>query len=139
MIIRAFQNAFKNAKIRNWDKIYVFVDVHGVLMESNYKGVSVVIHPECLEPLRRMSNDPFFVLIMWTCSTSDEAAHYFKIFEDLGIKFKYLNDNPEVKNGNGYGDYSKKQYANILIDDKAGFEVSDWFAINDFLKNEQRD
>ena len=43
------------------------------------------------------------------------------------IKFDYLNENPECLTESHQGDYSKKFYFNLLLDDRAGFDyTTDW-------------
>ena len=52
---------------------------------------------------------------------------YIKVFEENGIHFDYINENPEVDN-NELGNFDKKLYFNIGIDDKFGFDAEngDW-------------
>ena len=131
---KVFDTAWKSMKDRNWEKIYLLVDVHGVIMHSNYCGDSDKIYMECIDPLRIMSADPRFCLIMWSCSSPESGKRYREIFKRYGIKFDYYNENPEVDNSNGYGDYSKKLYCNCLLDDKAGFDPAiHWNQINEWL------
>ena len=115
---------------RKWDKIYVLIDVHDVIMKSNYSGASDEIFENCIYPLWVLSNDPRFCLIMWTCSGEEHIERYRQLFALKGIHFDYANENPEVTNTNGYGDYTKKMYANVILDDKAGFDhETDWAKI----------
>lgn len=37
MILNAIHNAFKKAEERNWKSIYIAVDIHDTIVESNYK------------------------------------------------------------------------------------------------------
>lgn len=120
---------------RNWDSIYVLVDVHGVMMEPNYKGISTIIYPQCLEPLRMLSKDKHVKLIMWTCSNADHLDLYWQMFRDQDVVFDYINKNPEVAFKDSIGDYSVKLYANVIMDDKAGFEPeSDWAELLEYLQ-----
>lgn len=131
---RVFDIAFDSMRNRGWTKVYVLVDVHGVIMKPNYCGASDEIYSECLAPLKRLSDDPRFTLVMWTCSSQEHADRYRAAFREHGIEFDYYNENPEVTHSNGYGDYTKKLYANVICDDKAGFEPSrDWPLINEWL------
>ena len=130
-----FATAFNTMRERNWDSIYVLVDVHGVMMEPNYRGISTTIYSQCLEPLRLLSNDKRVKLIMWTCSNADHLDQYWQMFQDQGVVFDYINENPEVAFKDSIGDYSVKLYANVIMDDKAGFEPeSDWTELLEYLQ-----
>lgn len=129
----AFEKAWERYQEKGWDSLYVLVDVHGVLMESDYTKPSSRIYPQCIEPMRRMSSDPRFKLIMWTCSRKEDIEKYLKMFEVLDIKFNWVNQNPEVQHVEALGDYTNKLYANVILDDKAGFMPIHWYDINAFL------
>jgi hypothetical protein len=131
---KVFDTAWKNKKDRGWEKIYVLVDVHDCIMHSNYSGASEKIIEKSIDPLRLMSADPRFCLIMWTCSSPEHGEIYLERFKKLGIKFDYYGENPEVRTGTGYGYYEQKPYCSIGIDDKFGFDWSvHWDEIHDWL------
>jgi len=54
-----------------------------------------------------------------------------------GINFDYVNENPEIPtNMEGYGNYDKKPYMNVLFEDKAGFLGEyDWSDVYHYLIN----
>ena len=54
-------------------------------------------------------------------------------FGESYMVFDYFNENPEVKN-TATGDFSMKIYFNVMIDDKAGFEKSDWENVVESVK-----
>jgi hypothetical protein len=55
--------------------------------------------------------------------------------KDNWINIDYINSNPDVVNTE-YGDFSRKPYFNIIIDDKAGFEPeTDWWRFEAELKS----
>ena len=67
------------------------------------------------------------ILILHTSSFPEELKHYVELFEKNDIYFKYYNENPEICGENGsFGNYEKKFYFNLLIEDKAGFFPEDW-------------
>lgn len=134
-VYNAFENAWKRYQEKGWDKLYVLVDVHGVLMEPDYTKPSVRIYPECIEPMRRMSSDSRFKLIMWTCSRKEDIEKYLKMFETLDIHFDWVNANEDVQHTDALGDYSAKIYANVILDDKAGFARAHWVDIHTFLNH----
>ena len=137
-IIKTFINAFTLADQRNWDKIYVAVDVHGTicpptwnkdLLDLSYYSIAKYV-------LQIMTKRSDIELILYTSSHPEEIEKYLAFFENDGIKFNYVNENPEVKTSNGYGNYDKKFYFNVLLDDRAGFDpYNDWVEIQQFLKN----
>ena len=132
-IERAFDNAWKAKERKGWDHIYVLVDVHGVMYEPDYTKPSEKVYPDCLEPLKIMSEDNRFKLIMWTCSRAEDIKKYREQLGKFGIKFDWVNKNPEVQHLEALGDYRNKLYANVILDDKAGFDPEDWVIINNWL------
>jgi len=122
--------AFVDKKKRGWSKIYIGVDIHGTILKSNYEvgNPPKEFFPKALETLQYISQMPNIVMFLYTCSHPHEIEEYLKLFEENGIKFQYINENPEVETDNaGYGCYDKKPYFNVLLDDKAGFNpLVDW-------------
>jgi hypothetical protein len=131
-IYRAFVDAWARKQQKKWNCIYVLVDVHGVLMEPDYSKPSTRIYPECVNPMRKMSEDNRFRLIMWTCSKKDDIEKYLSIFQTLDIRFDWVNENPDV-DLDSLGDYTSKLYANVILDDKAGFIPRYWNDVDAFL------
>jgi hypothetical protein len=133
-IERAFVNAW-DAKVRKgWDRIYVLVDVHGVIYEPDYTKVAEKVYPVALEPLRKMTEDDSIKLILWTCSREKDIEKYRAELREHGIEFDWVNRNPEVEHVEALGDYRNKLYANVILDDKAGFDpAEDWDVINSWL------
>ena len=75
------------------------------------------------------------VMILYTCSHPHEIEQYIQYFKDNGIRFDYINENPEIPtNLEGYGCYDKKPYMNVLFEDKAGFDGDkDWSKVYELL------
>jgi hypothetical protein len=79
-----------------------------------------------VELLKRCSADPKIEICIWTISGSSdghlsnghlslqEKVEYCK---SLGIKFDYINESPYLEDYSG-----KKQFFNVLLDDRAGLE-----------------
>lgn len=142
MLKKTLKTQYRRLKERNWDYIYIAVDLHGTCIEANYSytNTPTTIFKEAIKPLRLMSRNLHFKLIMWTCSHPEQIVLYNKLFKDEGIIFDYFNENPEVVTEGplAYGNYDKKLYFNLLLDDKAGFDPStDWDIINETLKEIQ--
>ena len=130
---KLFLKAFEIAKKRNWEQIYVAIDVHDVILEANYStDIPTKFLGNAKEVLQRMSLRKDIVLILYTCSFPREIEQYQKLFQENDIHFKYVNENPECFN-TAFGDFSKKFYFSILLEDKAGFVPDDWYIINSTL------
>lgn len=135
MITRAIQNCLQTAKEKGWQKTYWAFDIHGTILKPNFKrdSISTEFYPGAVEALRMICARPEIVTILYTCSYPNEITQYLVLFEAHGIRFDYVNQNPEVPDG-GYGYYQDKFYCNVLMDDKAGFHgPSDWLAIQKLL------
>lgn len=129
------ENAFKIAKEREWDKTYWAVDIHGTMLKPDYKKDSdKEFYPLAKETLQILSARPDVCLLLYTCSYPDEISEYLSFFELHGIKFRYVNKNPEAAD-NKHGFFQDKPYFNVLLEDKAGFEGdTDWLPINQLIQ-----
>lgn len=124
-IIRAYQEKYH----RKWDKLYFAVDLHGTIIER-YTGNEIKAYPEAEEVLKSLSLRSDVTLILFTSSYQDNLKYFFKWCVDRDIVFKYLNENPEC-GSNMTGDFSKKFYFNVLLDDRAGFNPdTDWAEVS---------
>lgn len=128
-----FESAFEAKINKNWDKIYVLVDVHETFMKPNYEGAngSTEFYALSVDVLKMMSDRSDICLILWTCSSAEHRQGYVDTCKELGINFEYQNENPECGASFKWGgDYTSKMYANVILDDKAGFEHEcDWFEL----------
>lgn len=136
-ILKAFDNAHADAARKGWDYIYVFMDLHSTLIKPNYKSgeVPTEFYKGALEALKLLYIAKDTKLIMYTCSHPHEIEQYERLFLRHGIRFDYINENPEVTTTpQGYGCYDMKPYFNVLFDDKAGFDATeDWQEVLDYL------
>lgn len=122
---------------RGWNKIFWAIDIHQTVIYPNYSAAEIPteFYPLAKEVLKEISNREDITLIMYTCSHPHEIEQYFELFNQNGIHFAHVNENPEVKNA-AYGCYDKKPYFNVLLEDKSGFDPStDWMAIANLLKH----
>jgi len=137
MITKAIQRAFDYADRKGWDRIYIFIDIHDTMIKANYKRgeIPTEFYPHAIEVLQYLTKRSDIKLILYTCSHPHEIKQYEELFKSHDIVFDYVNENPEVKTDlNGYGNYDKKPYFNVLMDDKCGFEPHDWLAIKNYFK-----
>lgn len=133
------KRAHETAVSRGWDKMYWAIDLHDTVCAADYKksGSMGPLYPGAQECLHYLSERPDIVLILFTCSYQHELNEPVGVLDRLsaiGIKIDYVNENPEVPDTK-LGDFSKKFYFNVLLEDKAGFEGSkDWPAVLEEIK-----
>ena len=136
--VRAFREADKRKRERNWDTLYILLDIHSTVMIPNWDGVSKEFYPHCLDALRLINSDKTYKIIMWTCSKKEDRDHYKMLLEKEGIDIYAVNENPDMEGVLNWGDYSQKMYCNILLDDKSGFDANtEWEEIIKYLQDEQ--
>ena len=131
-VINAIETAFKTKTERNWDRTYWFFDLHGTLLKPTYNGGTICreFYPYAKEVMQVLSQREDIITVMYTCSHPNEIEEYKQFFIDEGIKFDYINENPEVENSK-YGYFEKKPYMNVLFEDKAGFNPeTDWIMVH---------
>ena len=139
-VVKAFENANKFKHERDWDTLYVLLDIHGTMMPPNYDGIADVFYPGAIEAMQELCKDSTYKVILWTCSKEEDRNHYKQLLEDRGIDIYAVNCNPDTEGKLDWGDYSQKMYCNVMIDDKAGFEPeTDWPEVMKFLKQNQND
>lgn len=113
---------------RKWDTIYWLVDLHDTIIKSTYvkDALNSIAYNWSLAALSMISKREDSKLILWTSSYEDYIIELVYYLKKRDITFTYINENPECKNTQS-GDFSKKFYFNIILDDKAGFEPEkDW-------------
>jgi hypothetical protein len=136
---RSIDKAFAKAIRRGWKEIYVAIDIHDTVMVGNYDNTQLPTtwcSDEIEECLKYLSGRPDVVLIIFTYSHDKELVGYLEHFKSLGINFAFANENPAiVTKPQGLGNYTKKMYFDLLLEDKAGFEPkNDWFIVSETFK-----
>ena len=134
MIISAIARAYKIMNERNWDKIYWCIDLHDTVLKANYNNDNFeFVNTDVINALHHISSKPESVIILWSSCHEEQQHMITKMLNDHGIRVDYFNENPEVPNTKT-GNFDKKFYFSILIDDKAGFDYRvDWANIQMFL------
>lgn len=121
-----------------YEKIYIAVDIHGTILEPSWdKTENFIYLGSSREALQKLSARKDTVLIAWSSSYPEKLKMYQERFKEDGINLEYLNQNPEVKSGK-ISCFDTKPYYDILLDDKAGFEWTEWEDILKWLKDEGR-
>ena len=134
-IISSIKRSYKAAKRKNWDTVYWAFDIHETIIVPNYQlgNIPKEFYPHAKETMQMISKRKDIDLILYTCSHPNEIKKYLSFFKKLGIKFKFVNENPDVHNAS-YGCYDKKFYFNVLFEDKGGFDAkTDWLKVKKFL------
>ena len=124
---KSFKAALTPKNQRNWEKIYVIVDIHDTIIHASYENVETFRYfPSAREALQLMTNREDICLILWSSTYRDKLEMYVRHFAGDGIHFDFVNENPEVGN-TALSDFEAKLYYNVGIDDKFGFEPeTDW-------------
>lgn len=139
-IVRAIiNNHFKMKSDRGWDRTFWGFDIHSTILKPNYQHGNIPdeFYPMAKETLQFLSKLPDVVMFLYTCSHPNEIDEYLELFKNNDIHFKYVNENPEVPTDpNGYGNYDKKPYINVLFEDKAGFDAeTEWMEVYQLMIN----
>jgi len=132
------EKMFKHAEQKQWYQTYHSFDIHGVISKPDYrKSYEINYYPYAKETLQYLTkNRPDMVLFLFTSSYQDEIDKYLELFEKDGIKFAYVNENPEISDTKGaFGCYDKKPYFNSYWEDKSGFRPEyDWEPLLKYFK-----
>jgi hypothetical protein len=138
-VVRAIEKAYKQKEEKGWSKMYFAFDIHGTILKPNYESGNIPkdFYPFARTTLQFISGMEDVVMILYTCSHPHEIELYLEYFKLNGIRFDYVNENPEIKtNMEGYGNYDKKPYMNVLFEDKCGFlGESEWGDVYHYLIN----
>lgn len=134
-IHQLFKDTWEKKALRGWDYVYVMVDLHGVIVPSNFHRTDSFefVSNHAKLGLQTLSKRSDVKLILWSSSHEVEINAIRKWLFDNNIHFDYINENPNEANTE-YADFSKKPYFSILLDDKAGFEAIDWETVVTFFK-----
>lgn len=129
-IKKAFEAAFIRMKEKSWEKIYVAIDIHDTILRACYDDEETYVYfPSAKDVLHMMSLRKDICLILWSSCHRDKLAEYARHFLDDGIRFDYINENPEVSNTH-LQNFEEKLYMNVGLDDKFGFDAeTDWEVI----------
>lgn len=138
-ITKLFDEAWQKKEKRGWEFVYIMIDLHGVILPSNYHKENDLqfISPYAEMCLKWLSSQKDVVLILWSSSHLEEVSRTESWLLDKGIYFSYFNENPIEKNTE-YADFSGKPYFSIGLDDKFGFEPSDWEELWKWIQEKEK-
>ena len=96
-IAKAFEVAFNRKIEKNWEKIYVVVDIHDTIIRACYENEETYnYYLYSREALQLMTNREDICLILWSGCYDEKMAEYRRRFAEECIHFDYANENPEV-------------------------------------------
>lgn len=138
-IENSFDRAFARMRRRNWEHIYVLVDIHDTVFEACYHNEEEhKWYPFAKEALQIMSYARNIKLILWTSSYREVIDEYLEYFKANSVSFDMVNSNSETTN-NELSCFDEKTYFNVGIDDKFGFDAeTDWESVYNYLVEEIR-
>lgn len=126
-IMSAVDNAYRTADKRGWDRIYVLLDIHGTIARSNYSNTKIEFLPHAIKALRKIGRFPEVRFILWTSCYPKTIRMCINALKKYGIPIAAVNRSL-IKNTKT-GDFRKKPYFSIIIDDKAGFDSNNWMIV----------
>jgi len=132
LLKKQFQKHIKN----HWYESYWAIDMHGVITTPNYQidAPDIEFPDYAKKALQLMTIRKDIRLILFTSSYPDQVAKYLNQLKRYGIKFDYVNENPEIRSFEDFGYYEDKPYYDVFLEDKAGFEMAEWSEILTFLQ-----
>lgn len=137
-ILKWIKKMFLHAETHEWYETYWAFDLHGVISKPDYRKQTKEIeyYPYVRETLQLMSQRDDIVMFLFTSSYPEEVEKYMETFTKDNIRFKYVNENPEISETTGcFGYYYKKPYYNVLFEDKSGFlPFRDWEYLYKYFK-----
>ena len=137
MIHNAIRNAYAKFDTRNYDYLYLALDIHGTCADSDYHNVSSSLYNVAIKPLQVISHLPEVKIILFSCCHPHDFESYFKLFQQNDIKISYFNSNPEIPNTK-MGCFDLKFYYDVIFEDKGGFDPSMFPSVADaFLVHRQ--
>ena len=95
-IERAFEKK-RNGGWKQWERFFVLCDLHDVIIPGTYtrNNAGRRFYPGAEEVLRWFSDREDMCLILWTASHGDSIADIREWMGQSGIRFDYVNENPE--------------------------------------------
>lgn len=110
-----------------YEYCYIVVDIHGTIFKPSFNNEEKYqYYPMAKQCLRLLSKNPNVKLILWSACYTHNFLKYIQKFESDGIKFDYINSNPECINSS-YACFDSKFYFDLGIDDRFGFDArNDW-------------
>lgn len=131
------EKTFIKKKEKNWETIYIAIDLHDTIIKGRYTYMneSPEFYPHAKEVLQFLTKRTDIKLILWTSSHNKPIEDILEWFKSHDIKFDFVNSNLDCQTTD-IQNFESKFYFNILIDDKAGWSADeDWLRFkNEFVR-----
>ena len=108
-----FENTQSNANIKH----IIAVDFDNTIAYTKYPKIISEV-PYAFDVLRVLSEDPRFVMILWTCREGDMLKEALAFCNIRGVHFDYVNENDKERI-KLYENDCRKIGADMYIDDKS--------------------
>ena len=137
-VIKSFEKKEKVKKIHGRWMYPMFwaIDLHDVIIPASYKRTNQgrQFAFGAREVLQWLTNREDMCLILYTCSHDSYVDEVLTWMQVNGIRFDYVNENPEV-GSDDLRNIGGKFYFDVLLEDKAGFDLNyDWGNIKGALE-----
>ena len=87
---RAIIKAYRTAQERDWDTIYLLVDAHDTICESNYKDAEADFYPQAIKYLKLICAFPEIYPVLWTsCYPSEGPKYISRLHKGVGDGYRY--------------------------------------------------
>lgn len=130
-IERAIERAYRVSSERGWPRVYWALDLHGTCLKSNYATKAYEwLTPDCLPILRALSELPETNFIIWSSLHQADKEGVAAFFAEAGINIVGINTNP-LEASTETGCFDEKFYMSLILDDKAGFDPTEWRVVFD--------
>lgn len=137
MIEKLFNKAYLHKAMRKHDFLYIAIDMHGTVFNYFNRSSTSNISGEAVLALRLLTEQSDVIMVGFTSSYQSDIKEMRGLLKHQGVKFSYFNENPECRDTET-GDFSKKFYYDILLDDRAGFDpLIHWQEIIDYYTKEK--
>lgn len=140
-IINLIRRQYEKQMEQKWYESYYLIDCHGTIIRPNHNNPlpnKLDFYDFAKSSLQLLTKRSDIRIILYTSSHDYQIRNYINILRMYDIEFDYINDNPEIGEGD-YGDYTYKPYFDIYLDDKAGFDAeNEWVDIYNWLKEDNR-
>ena len=117
MYFEPWKFKFETEKSEERKTTVVAVDFDNTIAYSRYPTIIKSL-PHAMDVLRVLMNDPYTILILWTCREGEYLQQALDFCELYGIKFDYVNENCK-RNLDLYTVDCRKISADIYLDDKS--------------------
>ena len=122
---------------KKWPKLYWAIDLHDTIIPSSrtlgYE--SKVLFDGAKEALQEISKRDDQCIILWTATNPDVVwSEIVSWLDTYNIHVSYHNENPECKSEK-YARFGGKFYFDVLLDDKAGFNITWWKDIDQIVRS----